>query len=167
MLNTMHREDKAMESLVKEIGLVFGSSALFVILAAWLIKIVLIEALKRESAQLSSELHHQANVSLQELKQQGELELATRRQQLDIELKSLTDLRTEFMAEQAISRLLTCPGWELRTFDAIEERIAGFPPDELRRLLVRSGAVRFRRRSDNVEMWGLLSRNPLPSDTAP
>lgn len=71
------------------------------------------------------------------------------------------ELRTEFMAESAIRQLLS-ESKPQRTFEAIERRIGGFEQDELRKLLVRSGAVRFYRREPGgrkTELWGLRSRN--------
>jgi hypothetical protein len=46
----------------------------------------------------------------------------------------------------------------MRTFEEIEKRIGGFEANELRQILVRAGAVRFRSR-DGTELWGLLERN--------
>ena len=69
-----------------------------------------------------------------------------------------SDLRTEFMAEQAIQHLLEHRKWELRSYDQIKARIGGFEDDELRRLLVRAGALRFKGK-DGGELWGLRSRN--------
>jgi hypothetical protein len=137
-----------METLLKEVAMVFGASSLFVIVAAWLLKVILIEALKQESRRL-----------IELLKQQGSQELAEAKQKLDIEKELSTNLRTEFMAENAIQRLLRCPGWKLRTFGSIQARLRGFHEDELRKFLVRSGAVSFRRRSDGAELWGLVSEN--------
>ena len=53
------------------------------------------------------------------------------------------ELRTEFAAEEAIKSLLINPEWALRSFDEISRRLRGFDGDELRRLLVRAGAVSF------------------------
>lgn len=68
------------------------------------------------------------------------------------------DLRTEFMAEQAIRQLLKHSKWRQRSFLMISRRIGGFPPDELRQLLVRSGAVRFQKDPSAPEYWGLRER---------
>ena len=70
------------------------------------------------------------------------------------------ELRTEFMAEEAIRRLLNHKEWEKRSFDEIKRRIGGFDDDGLRQLLVRSGAVRFYG-NDDVEFWGLIERNKV------
>ena len=68
------------------------------------------------------------------------------------------ELRTEFMAEQAARLLLESKKWKKRSFEAIKKRLDGFDDQELRRILIRSGAVRFEG-SDGKELWGLISRN--------
>ncbi len=74
------------------------------------------------------------------------------------ERKLKTELRTEFMAEQAAKKLLESPKWTMRNFDEIKKRLAGFEDNELRKILVRSGAVRFEG-NDGKELWGLISKN--------
>jgi hypothetical protein len=69
-----------------------------------------------------------------------------------------TELRTQFMAEAAIVHLLEDKRWGRRSFAAIQHRIGGFGDDELRQLLVRAGAVRFRS-GTGEELWGLRKRN--------
>lgn len=64
------------------------------------------------------------------------------------------ELRLEDNTEQAIQTLMS-RGWALRSFDVIRHHIRGFDDDELRRLLVRSGAVAFSD-PDVKELWGLL-----------
>jgi len=68
------------------------------------------------------------------------------------------DMRTEFMAEEAVKQLLSSPQWKMRSFDEIERKIGGFEENELRKLLVRAGAVRFRGEGDR-ELWGLREKN--------
>jgi hypothetical protein len=70
-----------------------------------------------------------------------------------------TELRTEFMAEEAIHALLNHPRWTQRSFEEIKRRVRGFEDDELRQLLVRSGAVAFGGTNTRQEMWGLRERN--------
>lgn len=65
-------------------------------------------------------------------------------------------LRTEFMAEQVARKLLESEKWKKRSFKEIKKRLGGFEDDELRKILVRAGAVRF---EGDDELWGLLSRN--------
>jgi len=67
-------------------------------------------------------------------------------------------LRTEFMAEQAAKSLLENERWTKRSFDEIRKRLGGFEDNELRKVLVRAGAVRFES-SEGNEFWGLVSRN--------
>ena len=74
------------------------------------------------------------------------------------ERKLKTELRAEFMAEQVAKLLLESEEWKKRSFEEIKKRLGGFDNDELRKILVRSGAVKFER-SDGKELWGLISRN--------
>ena len=75
------------------------------------------------------------------------------------EARLRTELRTEFMAEEAIRLLLDHEDWTLRSFEEIKRRIRGFSDDELRQLLVRAGAVAFERTRGGDELWGLRERN--------
>ncbi|MEU9782135.1 hypothetical protein AB0H92_14380 [Streptomyces phaeochromogenes] len=77
-----------------------------------------------------------------------------------VELKR-EELRTEYMAEAAIHRLLKNPRWSSRTFGTIQRWIGdGFDEKELRRLLVRAGAVCIPDRTGrDRELWGLVDRN--------
>ncbi len=68
------------------------------------------------------------------------------------------ELRTEFMAEEALRALLLDPRWKLRTFASIKQRVRGFDDRELRQLLIRSGALCFEAQ-DGAELWGLRERN--------
>ena len=78
------------------------------------------------------------------------------------ERKLKSELRTEFMAEQVAKTLLENEKWKKRSFTEIQKRLGGFEDNDLRRILVRAGAVRFLVKNENEidkEMWGLLSRN--------
>ncbi|MET7788133.1 hypothetical protein ABZS93_16200 [Streptomyces sp900116325] len=73
-------------------------------------------------------------------------------------------LRTEYRAEAAINQLLKHEEFKKRTFEAIKYRLPGFTDDELRKLLIRAGAVRLRSDRDErygpyAEMWGLVKKN--------
>ncbi len=68
------------------------------------------------------------------------------------------ELKTEFMAEKAVNNLLTDGRWKKRSFEEIKKHIGGFGDDELRKILVRAGAVRFEK-DKGGELWGLISRN--------
>lgn len=74
------------------------------------------------------------------------------------ERKLKTELRTEFMAEVAAKALLENQQWQKRRFEEIKKRLGGFGDDELRKILVRAGAVRFDGQ-ESKELWGLISRN--------
>ena len=74
------------------------------------------------------------------------------------ERKLKTELRTEFMAEEAAKALLETEQWQKRSFEEIQKRLGGFGDDELRKILVRAGAVRFEGKGEK-ELWGLISRN--------
>jgi hypothetical protein len=88
---------------------------------------------------------------------QQDSRLKAERSQEEARLKA--ELRTEFMAEEAIHALLMHEKWRRRTFATIKKRIGGFSDDELRQYLVRSGAIRGESRDDGEELWGLRSRN--------
>lgn len=75
------------------------------------------------------------------------------------ERKLKAEMRTEFMAEKAARLLFEHYKWEKRTFSEIKKRLGGFKDDELRKILVRAGAVRFHEREGDEELWGLISRN--------
>jgi hypothetical protein len=78
----------------------------------------------------------------------------------DLELQQLRikeELRTEYMAEAAIHELLI-KAEPKRSFARIQARVGGFEENELRRLLVRAGALRYQA-SDGTELWGLRDRN--------
>lgn len=62
-------------------------------------------------------------------------------------------------ASNAIAELLRHPKWELRSFEAISKHVRGFEDDELRKLLVASGAVSFEQVGTGRELWGLRERN--------
>jgi hypothetical protein len=65
--------------------------------------------------------------------------------------------RTGFMAETAARELLTQYEKPFRTFVMIRHHIGGFMDDELRRILVRAGALRFMSVS-GIELWALHER---------
>ncbi|MGW6641775.1 hypothetical protein [Streptomyces iakyrus] len=77
-----------------------------------------------------------------------------------VELKR-EDLRTEYMAESVIRRLLLHTKWRKRSFVAIKAVVGdGFEEDELRRHLVRAGAVCIPgSKEKGNELWGLMERN--------
>lgn len=84
--------------------------------------------------------------------------LLTTRMQLRHQLEVLrVERKTEDQAEQVAVKLLSHEKFFERSFDAISTAIGGFEDDELRKLLVRAGAIR-RRRKDGSEWWILIDR---------
>ncbi len=80
-----------------------------------------------------------------------EKELSTQRARLEAEFA------TEESAESAIRHLLELHHLPYRSFPMIRHHIGGFEVNELRRLLVRAGAVRFMA-ADGTELWALRDR---------
>lgn len=70
----------------------------------------------------------------------------------------LQEFKLDYSVENVLSRLLQTRKYELRSYDKIKHHVGGFTDDELRRHLVKTGALRFENK-DGEEMWGLLSRN--------
>lgn len=70
--------------------------------------------------------------------------------------KTRAEFGQELSAEEAVKHLLKCTRWKRRTFRAIKYHIGGYEDDELRKLLVRAGTIRFHK---DTETWGLISRN--------
>ena len=73
------------------------------------------------------------------------------------ERKLRRDFRLEYAAETVARQLMQHKDWRLRSFRVIKHHLGGFSDDELRQILVRSGAIRFTSQSGN-ELWGLLER---------
>ncbi len=65
--------------------------------------------------------------------------------------------KTEFMAETTARHYLDHKGYTDRSFEVLESHLGGFNKDELRKILVRAGAVRVYR-DDGSEWWTLLDR---------
>ena len=68
-----------------------------------------------------------------------------------------TEHKTEFAAEDTARHFLSHRGYTDRSFDVLRKHLGGFEDNELRRILVRAGAVRTYR-DDGSEWWRLLSR---------
>lgn len=65
--------------------------------------------------------------------------------------------KTEFMAEETARHFLSHKSYTDRSFETLQKHLGGFDDDELRKILVRAGAIRVYR-SDGSEWWRLLSR---------
>jgi hypothetical protein len=71
---------------------------------------------------------------------------------------ALESVKTEHMAEKTAQYFLNHKGYTDRSFELLSKRLGGFEDNELRRILVRAGAVRYIR-EDSSEWWRLLSRS--------
>lgn len=67
--------------------------------------------------------------------------------------------KTDFMAEETAIHFLSHKSFTDRSFETLKSHLGGFDDDELRKILVRAGAIRVYRDEDNSEWWRLLSRN--------
>lgn len=88
----------------------------------------------------------------------GLITFAVNRQQFKHQLASIRQQnKTEFMAEETARHFLSHRSYTDRSFDVLQKHLGGFEDNELRKILVRAGAVR-EYRSDGSESWFLLSR---------
>jgi hypothetical protein len=88
----------------------------------------------------------------------GLVTFAVNRQQFRHQLQALQlQYKTEFMAEETARHFLSHKSFTDRSFDVLKKHLGGFEDDELRKILVRAGAVRTYREDDS-EWWYLLSR---------
>lgn len=67
------------------------------------------------------------------------------------------EFKTEYMAESTAKHFLSHKSHIDRSFETLRNHLGGFTDDELRKILVRAGAVRVVRKDDS-EWWRLLSR---------
>ena len=74
----------------------------------------------------------------------------------DLKVKQ-EELKTEFMAESTVRHFLSHKSYTDRSFETLKSYLGGFEDDELRKILVRAGAIRTFR-NDGSEWWRLLSR---------
>jgi hypothetical protein len=74
------------------------------------------------------------------------------------ERKLRKDYQLQDSAERVAHALLSHTRWRFRTFKVIRHHLGGFEEKELRKLLVRTGAIRFKAKSGE-ELWGLIERN--------
>ncbi|WP_203293614.1 hypothetical protein [Luteirhabdus pelagi] len=80
------------------------------------------------------------------------------KQRFSQELKILQEqYKTDFMAETTAKHFLNHQGYTDRSFETLQKHLGGFEDDELRKILVRAGAIRTYR-EDGSEWWRLLSR---------
>jgi hypothetical protein len=88
----------------------------------------------------------------------GGISFFLNRQQFRNQLELLRQQhKVEFMAEETARHFLSHKGFTDRSFETLRNHLGGFDDDELRKILVRAGAVRILR-DDGSEWWRLLSR---------
>ncbi len=88
----------------------------------------------------------------------GSISYLLNRQQLANQLRIQQEQhKVEFMAETTARHFLNHRSYTDRSFDTLRKHLGGFDDDELRKILVRAGAIRVFR-EDGSEWWRLLSR---------
>ena len=88
----------------------------------------------------------------------GAISFFLNRQQLRNQIELLREQhKAEFMAEDTARHFLAHKGFTDRSFETLRNHLGGFEDDELRKILVRAGAIRIIR-EDGSEWWRLLSR---------
>lgn len=88
----------------------------------------------------------------------GGLSYMLNRQQFRNQLRILQEQhKVEFIAEETARHFLSHKSFTDRSFDTLRNHLGGFGDDELRKILVRAGAIRIFR-EDGSEWWRLLSR---------
>jgi hypothetical protein len=65
--------------------------------------------------------------------------------------------KTDFIAEETARHFLNHKSYTDRSFETLQKHLGGFSDDDLRKILVRAGAIRIYR-DDGSEWWRLLSR---------
>ena len=68
------------------------------------------------------------------------------------------DFRPELTEEETVRHLLSCTKWKTGSFLEIWHRLPGLDEHELRKMLVRAGAVCLQN-DQGREVWGLVTRN--------
>jgi hypothetical protein len=88
----------------------------------------------------------------------GAISYLLNRQQFRNQLRILQEQhKVEFMAEETARHFLWHKSFTDRSFETLRNHLGGFTDDELRKILVRAGAIRVYR-EDGSEWWRLLSR---------
>jgi hypothetical protein len=88
----------------------------------------------------------------------GGISYLLNRQQLRNQLRIQQEQhKVEYMAEETARHFLGHKSFTDRSFETLRKHLGGFGDDELRKILVRAGAIRVYR-DDGSEWWRLLSR---------
>jgi hypothetical protein len=74
-----------------------------------------------------------------------------------IAIKRTAKVPSGFAPEGVARAILMDRKWRYRSFRSLKYHLSGFTDDELRKILVRAGAIRLT--AGGQEIWGLLSRN--------
>lgn len=116
---------------------------------------------EQELAAQRTELSFQQQKFEQELAtQHAALEFQREKFEQELEAqraKLQTEHATELSVEKALQQMLSIYELSYRSFQMIRHHIGGFEANELRKLLVRAGAVRFMA-ADGAEIWALISQ---------
>ena len=99
---------------------------------------------------------HNAEISAEASRRTAALTAEVARLTSDEKLKR--EFQLEYAAERVAHELMSDPRWSLRSLALLKIHLGGFEDDELRKILVRAGAIRFESKS-GYEVWGLLERN--------
>jgi len=65
--------------------------------------------------------------------------------------------KTDYVAEETVRHFLSHKSYTDRSFEVLKKHLGGFSDDELRKILVRAGAIRIFK-EDGTEWWRLLDR---------
>ncbi|MBX7526629.1 hypothetical protein [Qipengyuania vesicularis] len=68
------------------------------------------------------------------------------------------EFKLQFQTEAVIRKFLEHPKWKQRTFKTLQHHLGGFEDNELRKMLIQSGAIRFTD-GQGIEIWGLIERS--------
>lgn len=88
----------------------------------------------------------------------GGISFMLNRQQFQNQLRIQREQhKVEYMAEETARHFLSHKSFIDRSFETLRNHLGGFEDDELRKILVRAGAIRVFR-EDGSEWWRLLTR---------
>ena len=88
----------------------------------------------------------------------GGISFLLNRQQFQNQLRIQREQhKVEYVADETARHFLEHKGFTDRSFETLRNHLGGFEDDELRKILVRAGAIRVYR-EDGSEWWRLLSR---------
>jgi hypothetical protein len=111
----------------------------------------------RQTAKVAAEAaEHNAAISAEASRKTAALTAEVAR--LTSEEKLKREFQLEYAAERVARELMSDPRWSLRSLALLKIHLGGFDDDELRKILVRAGGIRFESKS-GYEIWGLLERN--------